>query len=147
MEKSETTLVLFEGNNIRRTWFNEEWWFVISDVVAVLTESVNPSDYLKKLRKRDQSLSDAFKGGGQLVPPLGIEFDTAGGRQMMQCWNTLGILRLVQSIPSPKAEPFKLWLAKVGYERMEEIENPEIAAKRMREIYRQKGYSDDWIEK
>ncbi|KAF5431278.1 Prophage antirepressor [Candidatus Methanophagaceae archaeon] len=140
-------LILFEQKQVRRVRLYDEWWFVISDVVAVLTDSVNPQDYLKKLRKRDQSLSDAFKGGGQIVPPLGIEFDTAGGRQMIQCWNTIGILRLIQSVPSPKAEPFKRWLAKVGYERLEEIENPEIATKRMREIYKQKGYSDEWIEK
>ena len=140
-------IILFEQKQVRRVRFHDEWWFVISDIVAVLTDSVDPSDYLKKLRKRDQSLSDAFKGGGQIVPPLGIEFDTAGGRQMMQCWNTIGILRLIQSIPSPRAEPFKRWLAKVGYERLEEIENPELAAKRMREIYKQKGYSDEWIEK
>jgi DNA-damage-inducible protein D len=140
-------IILFEQKQVRRIRFYDEWWFVISDVVTVLTDSVNPQDYLKKLRKRDQSLSDAFKGGGQIVPPLGIEFDTAGGRQMMQCWNTIGILRLIQSIPSPKAEPFKRWLAKVGYERLEEIENPELATKHMREIYKQKGYSDEWIEK
>ena len=140
-------VILFEEKQVRRFKLHDEWWFVISDVVLVLTESVNPSDYLKKLRKRDSSLSDAFKGGGQIVPPLGIEFDTAGGRQMMQCWNTIGILRLIQSIPSSKAEPFKRWLAKVGHERLEEIENPELAAKRMRELYRQKGYSDEWIEK
>lgn len=140
-------IILFEEKQVRRIRFHDEWWFVISDVVAVLTDSVNPSDYLKKLRKRDQSLSEAFKGGGQIIPPLGIEFDTTGGRQMIQCWNTIGILRLIQSIPSPKAEPFKRWLAKVGYERLEEIENPEIAIQRMREIYKQKGYSDEWIEK
>lgn len=140
-------IILFESKQIRRTQLQDEWWFVISDVVAVLADSTNPSDYLKKLRKRDESLSEAFKGGGQLVPPLGLEFDTAGGRQMLQCWNVLGILRLIQSIPSPKAEPFKQWLAKIGYERLQEIENPELAAKRMREIYQQKGYSDQWIEK
>ncbi|EKD28794.1 MAG: prophage antirepressor [uncultured bacterium] len=140
-------IILFEQKQVRRVRLHDEWWFVISDIVSVLTDSVNPSDYLKKLRKRDPSLSEAFKGGGQIVPPLGIEFDTAGGRQMLQCWNAIGILRLIQSIPSPKAEPFKRWLAKVGYERLEEIENPEIASKRMREIYKQKGYSDEWIEK
>lgn len=140
-------VILFEQKQVRRVQFHDEWWFVISDVVAVLTDSVNPSDYLKKLRKRDQSLNEAFKGRGQFVPPLGMEFDTAGGRQMMQCWNTIGILRLIQSIPSPKAEPFKRWLAKAGYERLEEIENPELASKRMREIYKQKGYSNEWIEK
>jgi DNA-damage-inducible protein D len=140
-------IILFEEKKIRRVRLHDEWWFVISDVVAVLTDSANPSDYFKKLRKRDESLGEAFKGGGQIVPLLGIEFDTAGGRQMMQCWNTMGVLRLIQSIPSKKAEPFKRWLAKVGYERLEEIENPELTAKRMREIYKQKGYSDEWIEK
>ena len=140
-------IILFEEKTVRRARLHDEWWFVISDVVAVLTESVNPSDYLKKLRKRDESLSNAFKGGGQLVPPLGIEFDTAGGRQMMQCWDTIGVLRLIQSIPSPKAEPFKRWLAKVGYERLEEIENPELAQERMKSLYEQKGYSKEWIDK
>ena len=101
-------IILFEQKQVRRVLLYDEWWFVISDIVAVLTDSVNPKDYLKKLRKRDQSLSDAFKGGGQIVPPLGIEFDTPGGRQMMQCWNTIGILRLIQSIPSPKAEFLKV---------------------------------------
>lgn len=112
-----------------------------------MTDSTNPSDYLKKLRKRDGFLSDAFKGGGQLVPPLGLEFETQGGRQLLLCWNTEGVFRLIQSIPSPKAEPFKRWLAKVGYERVQEIENPELASKRVRAIYKAKGYSDDWIEK
>ncbi len=82
--KQEDALVVFQDKKIRRVWFNDEWWFVITDVVAVLSDSVNPSDYLKKLRKRDETLAQAFKGGGQLVPPLGLEFDTAGGRQMVQ---------------------------------------------------------------
>jgi len=135
-------LVLFEQNQVRRVWHGEAWWFVIVDVVAALTDSANPSDYLKKLRKRDPFLSEAFKGGGQIAPPLALSFTTAGGPQKLQCWNTSGLLRLIQSIPSPKAEPFKRWLANVGYERLQEIENPEIAARRMKEIYRQKGYSE-----
>jgi len=85
--------------------------------------------------------------GGQIATPLGLEFDTAGGRQLLQCWNTEGIFRLIQSIPSSKAEPFKRWLAKVGYERIQEIEDPELATKRTRALYKAKGYSDDWIEK
>ncbi len=140
-------IAIFKGKEIRKIIHNDEWWFVIKDVILILTESVNPSDYLKKLRKRDTELGEAFKGGGQFVPPLGIEFETAGGIQMLQCWNTEGILRLIQSVPSKKAEPFKRWLAKVGYERIQEIEDPEIASKRMREIYKAKGYSDAWIEK
>ncbi|MFA6563715.1 MAG: Bro-N domain-containing protein [Verrucomicrobiia bacterium] len=143
----ERRIALFQRQEIRRTIYNNEWWFVISDVVAALTDSGNPSDYLKKLRRRDSLLAEAFKGGGQLVPPLGIEFDTMGGRQTLQCWNTEGIFRLIQSIPSPKAEPFKRWLARVGYERIQEIEDPELATKRTRALYKAKGYSDDWIEK
>jgi hypothetical protein len=120
---------------------------VIVDVVAALTDSPNPTDYLKKLRKRDPFLSEAFKGGGQIDPPLALSVVTAGGPQKILCWDTSGILRLIQSIPSQKAEPFKRWLAQVGHDRLREIEDPEIAARRMKEIYRQKGYSDAWIEK
>jgi hypothetical protein len=140
-------IAVFQGNRIRRTLHNNEWWFVITDVVSSLTGSPDPSDYLKKIRKRDAQLSEAFKGGGQVVPPLGLAFDTPGGRQNLQCWNTEGIFRLVQSIPSAKAEPLKRWLAKVGYERVQEIENPELATRRTRALYKLKGYSDDWIEK
>jgi hypothetical protein len=143
----EKRIALFQRKEVRRVIHNNEWWFVITDIVAALTDSIDASDYLKKLRKRDTALSDAFKGGGQLVPPLGLEFDTAGGRQTLQCWNTEGIFRLIQSIPSPKAEPFKRWLARVGYERIQEIEDPELATKRTRAIYQAKGYSADWIEK
>ena len=85
--------------------------------------------------------------GRDKLPPLSLAFDTAGGRQLVLCWNTEGIFRLIQSIPSPKAEPFKRWLAKVGYERVQEIENPELASQRTRALYKAKGYSDDWIEK
>jgi hypothetical protein len=99
------------------------------------------------MRKRDPLLGDAFKGGGQIIPPLALPFETAGGVQRLQCWNTEGLFRLIQSIPSPKAEPFKRWLARVGYERIQEIEDPELATKRTRALYRAKGYSDEWIEK
>ncbi len=139
--------LLFEQKQVRRVWHAEAWWFVIVDVVAVLTDSTNPAGYLKDMRRRDASLAEALKGGGQIAPPLALSVETAGGRQKLQCWNTEGLLRLIQSIPSPKAEPFKRWLAKVGYERLEEIANPELAAARMREIYQQKGYSQPWIEK
>ena len=120
---------------------------MIVDVVAALTDSTNPSGYLKDMRKRDAPLGEAFKGGGQIAPPLALTIQTPGGRQKLLCWNTEGIFRLIQSIPSPKAEPFKRWLAKVGYERVQEIEDPELAGKRMRAIYRAKGYSDAWIER
>ena len=143
----ETRIALFQRKEVRRTIHNNEWWFVITDVVAALTDSPDPSDYLKKIRKRDPLLADAFKGGGQLVPPLALVFATPGGPQNLLCWNTEGVFRLIQTIPSPKAEPFKRWLARVGYERIQEIENPELATKRTRTIYKAKGYSDDWIEK
>ena len=143
----ETRIALFQKKEIRKTIHENEWWFVIVDVVAALTDSATPSGYLKDMRRRDPSLADALKGGGQFTPPLALEFSTAGGPQKLLCWNTEGIFRLIQSIPSPKAEPFKRWLARVGYERVQEIEDPEIATKRTRALYRAKGYSDAWIER
>jgi methylphosphotriester-DNA--protein-cysteine methyltransferase len=137
-----TKIAVFKGKEIRKTIHNGEWWFVISDVVQILTDSVNTSDYIKKMRIRDSELA---KGWGQIVTPLC--FETAGGKQKLNAANTEGIFRIIQSIPSPKAEPFKRWLAKVGYERIQEIEDPELASKRIRAIYKAKGYSDDWIEK
>jgi DNA-damage-inducible protein D len=135
-------IVLFKGKKVRRTLHNNEWYFVIVDVIEVLTDSVDPSGYLRDLRRRDVEIE---KGWGQIAHPLSI--DTAGGPQKMICANTESIFRIVQSVPSPKAEPFKRWLAKVGYERMQEIENPELATKRTRMLYKLKGYPDDWIEK
>ena len=135
---------LFESKSIRSVWVDAEqkWYFAVSDVVLALTDSVNPTDYIKKMRSRDAELA---KGWGQIVTPLSVP--TPGGPQKLNCASTENLLRIIQSIPSPKAEPFKRWLAKVGAERLEEIENPELAAQRMREIYRAKGYSDAWIEK
>ncbi len=143
----ETHAALFQKRQIRRMIHNDEWWFAIADVVAVLTDAADPSDYLKKMRKRDPDLSELFKGGGQFVPPLALEFATAGGPQKIQCWNIEGLFRLIQSIPSPKAEPFKRWLARVGKERLDEIENPELAMARMQELYEKKGYPKKWIDK
>lgn len=137
-----TQLALFKGKKIRKTIHQNEWWFVIQDVVTALTDTVDATDYIKKMRKRDDELS---KGWGQFVTPLSIQ--TEGGLQQINCANTEGIFRIIQSIPSPKAEPFKRWLAKVGYERVQEIENPELATKRTRMLYKLKGYSEDWIEK
>lgn len=143
----ETRVALFQKREIRRTMHNDEWWFVITDIIAVLTDAANPSDYWKKMRKRDPDLGKALQGGGQFVPPLALGFATAGGPQKLQCWNIEGILRLIQSIPSPKAEPFKRWLARVGKERIDEIENPELAMARMQELYEKKGYPKEWIDK
>jgi hypothetical protein len=135
---------LFEQKKIRSVWneVDQKRYFVIEDVVAALTDSNDPKQYVKRMKQRDPELA---KGWVQIVPTLVVE--TTGGKQKMSCANTQGLLRIIQSIPSPKAEPFKLWLAKVGQERLEEIENPELAQKRMREIYKAKGYSDEWIEK
>ncbi len=140
--EEKNALVIFEGQQIRRVWHENEWWFVIEDIVEVLTDSSDPKGYLKDMKRRDEFLS---QGWGQIATPLPIM--TSGGQQSINCANTKGILRIIQSIPSKKAEPFKLWLAKVGHERIKEIENPELAQKRMKELYTAKGYSDEWIEK
>jgi hypothetical protein len=135
---------VFESNKIRSV-FNEleqKWYFVVEDVIAALTDSNDPKQYVKRMKQRDQELA---KGWVQFVPTLLVE--TAGGNQKMSCASVEGLFRIIQSIPSQKAEPFKQWLARVGYERLEEIENPELTSKRTREIYRLKGYSDEWIEK
>ncbi|MDW7726787.1 MAG: Bro-N domain-containing protein [Candidatus Methanoperedens sp.] len=139
---STDALVVFEGQKIRRTWNNNEWWFVLEDIVYILTDSSDPKQYIQKMKRRDEYLT---KGWVQIVHTLVV--DTTGGMQKMNCVNTEGAFRIIQSIPSKKAEPFKRWLAKVGYERVQEIEDPELAQKRMKEIYKLKGYSDDWIEK
>jgi hypothetical protein len=143
-----TKIALFKGKEIRKTLYQNEWWFVINDIIEVLTDSADPAQYFKKMKQRDSELAKLItEGGVQFVPPLMLEMETAGGKQKMYCWNTEGIFRIIQSIPSPKAEPFKRWLAKVGYERVREIENPELATKRTRLLYKLKGYSEDWIEK
>ncbi len=140
--RAEDHIVVFQEKSVRRTWHQNEWWFSVQDVVTVLTDSANPADYIKKIRSRDKELS---QGWGQLVTPLRLE--TGGGIQRSNCANTEGIFRIIQSIPSPKAEPFKRWLAQVGYERVKEIENPELASARARELYQAKGYPKDWVEK
>lgn len=137
-----TKIALFQKREVRKVLYNKEWWFVVEDVVLALIDSNDPKQYIQRMKLRDEELA---KGWVQFVHTL--EVKTAGGRQQMNCANTEGIFRIVQSIPSPKAEPFKRWLAKVGYERVQEIENPELATKRTRMIYKIKGYPDGWIEK
>jgi hypothetical protein len=134
-------IAVFKGREIRKVFHNSEWWFAISDVVQALTDTPDPKDYIRKMRDREEELG---KGWGQIVTPLSVP--TSGGPQNLNCANTEGIFRIIQSIPSPKAEPFKRWLAKTGYERVQEIDNPELAISRMRTLYRLKGYSDEWIE-
>ena len=140
-----SAIILFEEKQVRRAWnkAEEKWYFAIVDVIAVLTGSVDPGAYWRKLKERLK------KDGNQTVTDChALKMTAADGKQRMtDVADTEQLLRLIQSIPSPKAEPFKLWLAKVGFERLEEIENPELAAKRTREIYQQKGYSEEWIEK
>ena len=139
-----SAITLFEEKQVRRAWHQaeEKWYFAIDDVVEILTGTANVKDYVKKLRKRDAELNAYWGTNCPLVAMPGAD----GRIRPIRAAHTED-LRIIQSIPSPKAEPFKLWLAKVGFERLEEIENPELAAKRMRQIYEQKGYSEVWIEK
>ena len=147
-EEIATKIALFKGKKIRKTLHNGEWWFVVNDIIEALADSRDPAQYFKRLKERDEELAKLTdKGGVQFVPPLMLDIKTPGGVQKSYYWHTEGIFRLIQSIPSSKAEPFKRWLAKVGYERVQEIENPELATKRTRMLYKLKGYSDDWIEK
>lgn len=139
-----SNIKLFQDKKIRSVWNDEEeqWYFVVEDVVAALTDSVDPKQYVKRMKLRDPELA---KGWVQIVPTLAIL--TPGGKQRMRCANVKSLFRIIQSIPSPKAEPFKQWLAQVGYERLKEIENPELAQERMKELYEKKGYPKDWIDK
>lgn len=139
------SIKLFESKTVRSVWneTEEKWYFSVQDVVSVLTETVNVKDYIKKIKKRDSQLDSNW---GTICPL--VEMIAADGKKRkVQAADAKGLLRIIQSIPSPKAEPFKLWLAQVGAERMEEIENPELAIQRTRETYKLKGYSDEWIEK
>ena len=140
-----SAISLFEEKQVRRAWnsIEEKWYFSIDDVVLALTDSANVKDYIKKLRKRDPALDSYW---GTNCPPVEM-IASDGKKRKIKAANTESLFRIIQSIPSPKAEPFKRWLAAVGYERLEEIENPELAARRMRQIYEQKGYSEEWIEK
>jgi hypothetical protein len=136
-------IALFKGKKIRKTIHENEWWFSVVDVVEALTDSNNARVYWAVMKKRVEK-----EEGIQLFTickQLKLESND-GKKYETDCANTEGIFRIIQSIPSPKAEPFKRWLAKVGYERIQEIENPELSAKRMRMTYKLKGYSDEWIE-
>lgn len=136
-------LVVFKNKTIRRTLHNDEWWFSVVDVVGALTDSPDSGAYWRKLKQR-------LRGEGSEVVTFCHELKLEapdGKRRNTDCANTEGLFRIIQSVPSPKAEPFKRWLAKVGYERVQEIEDPELASKRARAIYKAKGYSDSWIEK
>ena len=140
-----SNIKLFESKQIRTVWneTDQKWYFSVQDIVQLLTDTSDVKDYIKKMKKRDAELNSNW---GTICPLL--EMIAADGRKRkVQVANAQGLLRIVQSIPSPKAEPFKLWLAQVGSDRLEEIENPELATQRTRELYKAKGYPDDWIEK
>lgn len=141
----ENHIVVFSDQKIRRIFHNEEWWFSIIDVVSVLSGSSNPRRYWSDL-KRQLVEKEAFTQLYEKIVQLKLA-SSDGKKYKTDCANTETIFRIIQSIPSPKAEPFKQWLAKVGYERVQEIEDPELASHRAREIYKAKGYSDVWIEK
>jgi len=137
-------LAIFRGQEVRRKVYKNEWWFSVIDAVRVLTDSVNPRDYWFKMKIRVKS-----EDGVELSTfcrQLKLKA-TDGKLRETDCASTEGLLRIVQSIPSPKAEPFKRWLARVGYERVQEIEDPELATKRTRFLYKAKGYPNSWIEK
>jgi hypothetical protein len=141
--KPENHLVVFQETAIRRAWHAEEWWFSVVDVCGVLTDSPDAGAYWRKLKQR------LVAEGSEVVTFChGLKLEAPDGKQRVtDCGNTEGLFRIIQSIPSPKAEPFKRWLAQVGYERVKEIENPELASARARELYQAKGYPQAWIEK
>jgi len=147
MKKPQTQkskLIVFENKKIRRTWHNEEWWFSIIDIIEILSESDRPRKYWSDLKSKltdEEGFSQLSEKIGQLKLP-----SSDGKNYATDCTNTETMFRIIQSIPSPKAEPFKKWLAKVGYERVQEIENPELAQERMKQLYEQKGYPKNWID-
>jgi len=139
----ENKLIVFENKKIRHIWHKGDWWFSVVDVVGVLDASGRPRKYWADLKKK------LVGEGSELSEFIGqLKMESSDGKEYLtDCANKEGLFRIIQSIPSKKAEPFKLWLAKVGSERIDEIENPELAQKRMKELYKSKGYSSDWIEK
>ncbi|MBN1386695.1 Bro-N domain-containing protein [Candidatus Woesearchaeota archaeon] len=139
----DNALVVFQDRRIRRIWHQDQWFFSVIDVVQALTDSSNPRNYWSMLKKRESEYEidlSTFCVQLKLLSADGKYYKT-------DCANVKALFRIIQSIPSKKAEPFKLWLAQVGYERIQEIEDPELAQERMKELYEQKGYSKAWIEK
>ncbi|TAK34931.1 MAG: phage antirepressor protein [Saprospiraceae bacterium] len=145
MAEEHNKIILFQEKQIRRVLHKEEWWFSIVDIIEALTESPQPSRYWNELRAKMQSES----GNSQLFANTEkLKMRSQDGKmRATEAANTESMFRIIQSIPSPKAEPFKLWLAQVGYERIQEIENPELAAQRSRQYYKDLGYNDEWIER
>ena len=133
---------IFEDKKVRTVWDSEteQWYFCVADVVEVLTDSKNPTDYIKKMKKRDPSLAE---GWGQIVTPLSVQ--TAGGKQRVNCATQQGLFRIIQSIPSHKAEPFKIWMAQVASQRLDQMQDPELSIEQAIADYKRLGYSDKWI--
>ena len=141
--EEKNKLVVFQDKKIRRAWFKNQWYFSIVDIVEVLTDSNNPRNYWSMLKKREKDVGIELS-----TNCVQLKLEAPDGKlRETDCANTKSMFRIIQSIPSPKAEPFKLWLAQVGYERIEEIENPEIGQDRIKEYYELKGYPKDWIDK
>jgi len=143
MSAEITKIAVFKGRNIRRVLVKDEWWFSVVDICAVLTDSPDSGAYWRKLKQRlneEGSEVVTFCHGLKLTAPDGKQRET-------DCANTEGVFRIIQSIPSPKAEPFKRWLARIGKERLDEIENPELGMQRTKELYEKKGYPKEWIDK
>ena len=139
---SKQEIKIFENKKVRTVWDtnSEQWYFCVIDVVEVLTDSKNPSDYIKKMKKRDPSLAE---GWGQIVTPLSVQ--TPGGKQRVNCATQQGLFRIIQSIPSPKAEPFKQWMAQVASDRLDQMQDPELSIDQAIADYKRLGYSDKWI--
>jgi len=143
MTDKKNKLIVFQGKKIRRLWHNDEWYYSVVDICGVLTDSADSGAYWRKLKQR-------LKQEGSEVVTIchGLKIEAPDGKKRVtDCSNTKGVFRIIQSIPSKKAEPLKRWLAQVGQDRLDEIENPELAQQRMKEIYEKKGYPQDWIDK
>ena len=138
-KEAQKGLIVFQDRSIRRLWHDDQWFYSVVDIVAVLSESDNPTTYWRVLKHRESQLVTICNG---------LKMPAEDGKlRYTDCVNTKNAFRLIQSIPSKKAEPFKMWLAQVGKERIEEIENPELAQDRVKEYYELKGYPKDWIDK
>ncbi len=142
MEK-ENTLITFGNKEIRKTWHNDEWYFSVIDIIEVLTESTQPNRYWADIKKRSSKEDDQPFAFCEQLKLEGKD----GRKRLTDCANTEGVLRIIMSVPSPKAEPLKLWLAQTGAERIEETENPELLTERQAELYRAKGYPEEWVQR
>jgi DNA-damage-inducible protein D len=135
----ENNLTPFEGKDIRKIWYNEEWYFSVIDIIAVLTDAVQPRTYWAILKKRENQLLSVCKQFKMMAGD--------GKQRLTDCANTEGVFRIIQSVPSPKAEPFKLWLATLGKQAIDEAQDPELLSQRQAELYKAKGYTDEWIRR